>query len=30
MDHVRTQLPQASVAALLAGICWTTVAAVFC
>jgi Na+/H+ antiporter NhaC len=30
MDHVRTQLPQASVAALLAGICWTTVVAVFC
>lgn len=30
MDHVRTQLPQASVAALLAGICWTAVAAVFC
>jgi len=30
MDHVRTQLPQASVAALLAGICWTVVAAVFC
>lgn len=30
MDHVRTQLPQASVAALLAGICWTLVAAVFC
>ncbi len=30
MDHVRTQLPQASVAALLAGICWTVVAAIFC
>ncbi len=30
MDHVRTQLPQASVAALLAAICWTAVAAVFC
>lgn len=30
MDHVRTQLPQASVAALLAGICWTAVAAIFC
>ena len=30
MDHVKTQLPQASVAALLAGICWTVVAAVFC
>ena len=29
MDHVRTQIPQASVAALLAGICWTAVAAVF-
>ncbi len=29
MDHVKTQIPQASVAALLAGICWTTVAAVF-
>jgi len=26
MDHVRTQIPQASVAALLAGICWTLVA----
>jgi len=25
MDHVRTQIPQASVAALLAGICWTLV-----
>ena len=30
MDHVRTQLPQASVAALLAGICWTAVAWIFC
>jgi len=30
MYHVRTQIPQATVAALLAGICWTTVAAVFC
>ena len=30
MDHVRTQLPQASVAALLAGICWTAVAWFFC
>lgn len=30
MDHVRTQLPQASVAALLAAICWTAVTAVFC
>ena len=30
MDHVRTQLPQASVAALLAGICWTAVTWFFC
>jgi Na+/H+ antiporter NhaC len=30
MDHVRTQLPQASVAAILAGICWTLVVIVFC
>jgi len=30
MDHVRTQLPQASVAALLAAVCWTTVTVVFC
>ena len=30
MDHVRTQLPQASVAAVMAGICWTVVTAVFC
>jgi len=30
MDHVRTQLPQASVAALLAAICWTTAVIVFC
>ena len=30
MDHVRTQLPQASVAALLAGICWTSVTWFFC
>ncbi len=30
MDHVRTQLPQASVAALLAGICWTLVTIAFC
>jgi Na+/H+ antiporter NhaC len=30
MDHVRTQLPQASVAALLAGLCWTGVVVVFC
>lgn len=29
MDHVRTQLPQASAAALLAAICWTVLAA-FC
>ena len=29
MDHVRTQIPQASVAALLAAVCWTAVAAVF-
>jgi Na+/H+ antiporter NhaC len=26
MDHVRTQIPQASIAAILAGICWTAVA----
>jgi len=30
MDHVRTQIPQASLAALLAGICWTTVTILFC
>jgi Na+/H+ antiporter NhaC len=30
MDHVRTQLPQASVAALLAAVCWTAVTVVFC
>ena len=30
MDHVRTQLPQASVAAFMAAICWTTVTLVFC
>jgi Na+/H+ antiporter NhaC len=30
MDHVRTQLPQASVAALLAGVCWTVVTLLFC
>ena len=30
MDHVKTQIPQASVAALLAGICWTLVTVVFC
>ena len=30
MDHVRTQMPQASIAALLAGICWTSVAFFFC
>ena len=26
MDHVKTQIPQASVAAVLAGVCWTTLA----
>ena len=26
MDHVKTQIPQASVAAVLAAICWTTIA----
>ena len=30
MDHVRTQLPQASMAALLAAICWTAVTWFFC
>ena len=30
MDHVRTQIPQASVAALLAAICWTAVTVCFC
>ena len=30
MDHVRTQLPQASVAALMAAICWTAVTLLFC
>ena len=30
MDHVRTQIPQASVAALLAAICWTAVTVIFC
>jgi len=30
MDHVRTQIPQASVAALMAGVCWTAVTVVFC
>jgi len=30
MDHVKTQIPQASLAALLAGICWTAVTAIFC
>ena len=30
MDHVRTQIPQASVAALLAGVCWTSVTYIFC
>ncbi|MEA1949737.1 MAG: Na+/H+ antiporter NhaC family protein, partial [Planctomycetota bacterium] len=29
MDHVRTQLPQASVAAMLAAVCWTVLAS-FC
>ncbi len=29
MDHVRTQLPQASVAALMAAVCWTVLAS-FC
>ncbi|MCH8218695.1 MAG: sodium:proton antiporter, partial [Planctomycetes bacterium] len=29
MDHVKTQLPQASIAALLAGICWTTLTVLF-
>ena len=29
MDHVKTQIPQASLAAALAGICWTGVAALF-
>ncbi|MHC4441254.1 MAG: Na+/H+ antiporter NhaC family protein [Planctomycetota bacterium] len=29
MDHVKTQIPQASVAALLAGICWTAVTFAF-
>ena len=26
MDHVKTQIPQASMAAVLAGVCWTTLA----
>ena len=26
MDHVKTQIPQASVAAVLAAVCWTTIA----
>jgi len=30
MDHVRTQIPQASVAALMAAVCWTAVTVVFC
>lgn len=30
MDHVRTQIPQASVAALMAAVCWTAVTLVFC
>jgi len=29
MDHVRTQIPQASVAALLAAVCWTGVTVIF-
>ena len=29
MDHVKTQIPQASIAALLAGICWTAVTLIF-
>ena len=29
MDHVKTQLPQATVAAVLAGVCWTLVTLVF-
>ncbi|UCD28994.1 MAG: sodium:proton antiporter, partial [Planctomycetota bacterium] len=29
MDHVKTQIPQASMAALLAGICWTLVTLIF-
>jgi len=29
MDHVKTQIPQASIAALLAGICWTGVTWIF-
>ena len=30
MDHVRTQIPQASVAALMAGVCWSAVTVLFC
>ena len=30
MDHVRTQIHQASVAALMAAVCWTAVTVVFC
>lgn len=30
MDHVRTQIPQASVAAFLAAICWTAMTVCFC
>jgi len=30
MDHVRTQIRQASVAALMAAVCWTAVTVVFC
>ena len=29
MDHVKTQIPQASVAACLAGVCWTLVTLIF-
>ncbi len=29
MDHVKTQIPQATLAAILAGICWTAVVLVF-
>ena len=29
MDHVKTQIPQATIAALLAAICWTTVVLLF-
>jgi hypothetical protein len=29
MDHVKTQIPQASIAAALAAICWTGVVLLF-